>query len=142
MFKVYDSNEVAVSIAGIPITGGFDDGAFLRIERDTDVFGDKVGTDGEVTRFKNNDDRANATIILMQTAAANDLLSALLLSDQNAPNGFGVGRFLVQDLNGRSIHEAAHAWVMDFADVEYGREATAREWPIRIARLQTFVGGT
>lgn len=142
MFKVYDSNEVTISIAGIPITGGFDDGEFIRIERDTEVFGDKVGTDGSVTRFKTNDDRATVTIILMQTADANDQLSTLLISDKNAPNGFGVGRLLIQDLNGRSLHESAQAWVQDFADVAYGREATAREWPIRVAQLQNFIGGT
>lgn len=141
-FKVYDSNEVKISIAGIPITGGFADGEFLRIEPETEAFTDVVGTDGEVTRSKSNDGRATATILLMQTAEANAALSALHNQDKNQPGGAGVGRFLVQDLNGGTLHEAAQCWIQNRPNVSYDREATAREWPIRLADLKDSITGT
>ena len=141
-FKVYDADQVAISIAGIPITGGFADGEFLRIERETEAFSDVVGTDGEVTRSKSNDNRATATIILMQTADANDLLTALHSNDKRTPGGAGVGRFLVEDLNGRSLYDAAKSWILTSPDASFDREATSREWQVRLAKLEDFTGGT
>lgn len=141
-FHVYDSDQVRISIAAIPITGGFADGEFVRIERETEAFTDVVGTDGEVTRSKTNDNRATVTIVLMQTAAANALLSALHNVDKAVPGGAGVGPLLIEDGNGLTLHEAAECWIQSSADVSYDREATAREWPIRVANLIDFQGGT
>ncbi|PIQ24276.1 hypothetical protein COW64_19870 [bacterium (Candidatus Blackallbacteria) CG18_big_fil_WC_8_21_14_2_50_49_26] len=140
-FHVYSSKQILISIAGIPITGGFADGDFLRVERDTPAFGDVVGTDGEVTRNESRDDRANATLILMQSADANKVLSAMHRSDKNTPGGAGVGRFLVKDLNSDgTIHQSPFCWIMDDPKVTYGREAKALEWSIRIATLKNEFG--
>ena len=75
--KVYDSNRILLTLGGFPIDSGYADGEFLRIEAEADDFSDVVGTDGEVARSKTNDRRATATILLMQTSKANQLLSAL-----------------------------------------------------------------
>ncbi len=134
--KVYDSNQVLISIGGFPIDSGYDDGEFLRIERDTDSFTDKVGTDGEVTRSKTNDRRATATILLMQTSVANQILSALNNLDEITDGGVGIVPFLVLDRNTEAqLYEASSAWVLKPPDVSYDREATAREWPIRLGEL-------
>jgi hypothetical protein len=140
-FRVYSSSQVTISIAGVPITGGFADGEFLRIERETEAFSDVVGTDGEVTRNATKDDRATATILLMQSAESNATLSALHNNDKNTEGGAGVGRFLVEDLNGTTIHEGAQCWVMAEPDDSYDREATAREWQVRVANLISTRGG-
>jgi hypothetical protein len=141
-FKTYNADEVKISIAGIPINSGYADGEFLRIERDTPAFEDVVGTDGEVTRSKTKDNRATATLLLMQTSDGNNLLSALHNTDKASPGGAGVGPFLVEDLNGLTIHEAAECWVQGSAPSTYDRTPTAREWPIRIANLIDFIAGT
>lgn len=141
-FKVYDADQVSVSVGGIPITGGFADGEFLRIEFEGDAFSDVVGTDGEVTRSKTNDRRATATLLLMQTADANNLLAALAQADRIGSNGAGVGAFLVRDRQGTSLYQAAECWIAKTPDVTFDREATAREWKIRIAVLEDFTGGT
>jgi hypothetical protein len=141
-FKVYDSNQVKISIVGIPITGGFADGEFLRLERETEAFTDVVGTDGEVTRSKTNDNRATVTILLMQTSSDNQLLSALHNTDKSQNGGAGVGRFLVEDLNGQTLHEGPNCWIMTDPDASYDREATAREWQIRVANLTGLIAGT
>ncbi len=140
-FRVYSSSQVTISIAGIPITGGYADGEFLRIERETEAFSDVVGTDGEVTRNATKDNRATATIILMQSAEANQQLSELHNNDKNTEGGAGVGRFLVEDLSGITVHEGAQCWIMAEPDASYDREAGPREWQVRIANLINSFGG-
>ncbi len=140
-FRVYSSSQVTLSIAGIPNTGGYADGEFLRIERETEAFSDVVGTDGEVTRNATKDNRATATIILMQSAEANQQLSELHNNDKNVEGGAGVGRFLVEDLNGITRHEGAQCWIMAEPDPSYDREAGSREWQVRIANLINTFGG-
>jgi len=139
-FKVYDANEVSVSIAGIPIDSGFDDGEFLRIEQEADDFVDKVGTDGEVTRSKTNDRRATITILLMQSSTGNALLSALSNIDRLAGNGAGVGPFLARDRQGTALFAAAESWISKPPNVSFDREPTAREWTLRCASLERFDG--
>ena len=140
-FRVYSSSQVKVSIAGIPITGGYADGEFLRIERETEAFSDVVGTDGEVTRNATKDDRATVTLILMQSAEANAVLSAFHNADKNAEGGAGGGRFLVEDLNGTTLHEGAQCWIQAEPDASYDREVTPREWVVRVAKLINSFGG-
>ncbi len=136
--KIYDATEVDISFAGIPITGGFADGEFVRIERETEKFGDVVGTDGEVTRNSNKDDRATVTVILMQTAASNAVLRGLINADDATPGGSGVGALLINSArnDGGLLHEGAESWVMTPTDHSYDREATSREWQIRVAKLR------
>lgn len=140
--KVYDADQVNISVAGFPIDSGFADGEFLRIEQESDDFSDVAGTDGEVARSKSNDRRATITILLMQTSSANQALSALSNLDRLTPNGAGIAPFLVQDGNGATIYEAASCWVMKPPDVTFDREATTREWTLRVADLIRFDSGT
>jgi hypothetical protein len=139
--RVYSSSQVKVSLAGIPITGGFADGEFVRIEREGEAFTDVVGTDGEVTRNATKDNRATVTIILMQSGEGNAALSALHNSDKNTEGGAGIGRLLIEDLNGTSLHESAFSWISNEPDASYDREATSREWPVRCANLIQTLGG-
>lgn len=139
--KIYDANEITIIIAGIPIDSGFADGEFLRIEQDSDDFSDVVGTDGEVTRTKTNDRRATITLILSQSSSSNAVLSALNLLDKKVGNGAGVGPFLVRDKQGTSLYSASKSWVAKPPNAGFGREASTREWKIRVADLDRLDGG-
>lgn len=138
--KVYDADNVTVSVAGIPLHG-YADGEFLTLEMETDMFDDVVGSDGEVSRSKTKDGRATATIKLMQTSDSNDLLSALAAADKLAQNGAGIGAFLVRDRSGRAIYTATECWVKKEPNVSFDRAAKEREWVIRIADMNRFDGG-
>lgn len=140
MFKNYDPKEITVTLAGILI-GGYADGAFVRIEQESDDFSDVVGTDGEVSRSKTSDRRATVTFALMQTSSSNALLSALNNLDKASPNGAGVGALIIRDRQGTSLYRAAHAWVQKPPDVAFDREPTSREWTIRCASLERLDGG-
>jgi hypothetical protein len=141
-FKVYDADQVKITLAGLPIDSGYADGEFLTIAPEGVFFGDVVGSDGEVTRFKSFDRRANCGIILMQTSEGHGRLSTLHNTDRLAPGGAGVGPFLVEDLNGSTLHSSPRCWIAGYPDVAYGREPGGWEWPIRIAHLEAFLAGT
>jgi hypothetical protein len=138
--RIYDPDQIFISLAGIPLSG-WADGEFCRIERENPSFEDVVGTDGEVTRSKTNDERATVTLRLMQSSPSNDLLSALHLSDKNTPGGVGVGVLLIQDLQGTSVFTAEKSWISKEPDVSYDRTPTEREWIIRVAKLVSNHGG-
>lgn len=140
MAKTYNSDEVTVILAGIPIMGGYADGEFLRIEEEADAFLDVVGTDGEVTRSKSRDGRATVTLILMQSADANDTLSALHTLDKNTPGGAGIGEMLVRDRGGRALYRG-QCWIAKAPSVSFGREAGPREWKLRVPKLIRVDGG-
>lgn len=139
-FKVYDSDQVSASLAGINLNEGTADGEWLRVERDSPAFEDVVGTSGEVTRSKTNDDRATVTLRLMQSSDVNDLLSVLYNSDKATPGGVGVGPLLIRDRQGTTLLNAEKAWISKAPDVSMDRTATAREWIIRCAQLIEFHG--
>jgi hypothetical protein len=121
-----------ISFANIPIEG-WADGDFIIISNEGDAFGDVIGTDGEVTRYHTNDDRANVTIRTMQSAEANDALSAMLQIDQLT--GEGIGAFFARDTLGTSEYRGENAWIVKPPDATFGREAKEREWHIRVAKL-------
>ena len=138
--RVYDPDQVIISVAGIPISG-WADGEFCRVERESDAFSDVVGTDGEVTRSKTNDNRATVTIRLMQSSPINALLSALHNSDKNSPGGVGVGPFELFDASGGTTLVAEKCWIAKEPDSSWDRTATEREWMIRCARLDQVHAG-
>jgi hypothetical protein len=139
--RTYDPDQFFCSLAGIPISG-YADGEWITVEPESPSFDDVVGTDGEVTRSKTNDERATVTIKLMQSSPVNDLLSALHTVDKNSPGGAGVGVFFLQDLQGTFQQSAEKAWISKGPDVALDRTATAREWVIRVAKLVSVHGGS
>lgn len=139
--KNYDPTQYTIVVAGIPINKGYADGEVIKVERESDAFTDVVGTDGSVTRVAVKDDRATATLSLMQTADANALLSALFLLDRNAPNGAGIGPFLLKDRSGTTILAGDASWIAKPPDASVDKTATPRQWKIRIANLKEFHGG-
>jgi hypothetical protein len=138
--KVYRADQVTVSLAGIPIRG-YGDGEFVRIEMEADDYGDVVGTDGEVTRFKTQDPRATITLILMASSDANDQLSDLADADANSPSGAGIGVFQCRDNNGRSLHRAGACWIARRPNAAFGREVGTREWKLRAVMDKHYAGG-
>lgn len=138
--KFFDPDQVAISFAGGQLQG-FADGEFITVEQLSDGFNDVVGTDGEVARSKSNDQRATITVKLLQTSSSNLFLSGVHNLDLNAPNGAGVGAFLMQDLQGNTIVAGQQAWIVKFPDASMDRTPKSREWQIRVAVVSRVEGG-
>ena len=140
--KVYNPDEVSLIVGPVLIASGFADGEFIRIEQESDDSEDVAGTDGEVAVSRTNDRRATITILLLQTADANQGLSVLSNLYRTAPGSVGgIVPAFVKDQNGASVYAAENAWVMRPPDASYDRTATTREWQIRCANLKRNDGG-
>lgn len=121
---------------------GFADGLFMTLAQTSETFTKYVGTDGKVMRSKTLDRSGTCTVELMQTSAANDLLSALHILDRDAPNGAGVLPLWIRDRNGRALYTAAQAWIEKAPEVTFDRAGTTRTWVIGFAKIERVDGGS
>jgi hypothetical protein len=137
--REWNASEVAMSFAGIPITG-YADGEFVTIEPEADDYGDTNGTDGETTRWRTNDLRATVTFKIMQTSSSHPLLMAMSNVDLAALNGAGVGALQIANLTTGERYEAPEAWIKRRPNVPMAREVGPREWIIRCAALVSTPG--
>lgn len=138
MANTYDPARVVVSYNGIKLSG-FADGTFVEADRDGDSFTKHVGADGEVARSANADKSGTVKVTLLQTAAANDLLSAELTKDELTRAN--TGSVFVKDLMGRTLVVGADAWLLRPAKVTLGKEVEGREWTIVVSKIEIVVGG-
>jgi len=138
--KVYDPDQYTLVVCGIT-PHGYADGSFITVKMKTPMFQSTVGTDGEVSRARSNDRRADIELKLMQTSDSNDLFSALAAIEQNRQNGAGVGAFLLKDRNGRTELSAAECWLVQEPDIDLDRTPKERVWKFEVAKLQRFDGG-
>jgi hypothetical protein len=139
MLATYNPAEVTIVFAGIPISG-FAEGTFVSVERNEDSYAMQVGADGNATRAKSNNRSGRVTLTLIQSSVSNDALSAQAKLDE-LNDGDGIGPLLIKDLSGRTVIQAEQAWIVKPATVEYGREASEREWVIESDALDMDVAG-
>lgn len=137
-FKNYDPDGVLVVFNKIPVFG-FAPGTFVRVERDEDTFSEVAGAGGDVVRIRNRNRMGTVTITLLQSSPSNDLLSANMVADE--ATGVAYGEVMVKELNGTTVAGGANAWVKKPPGIEFGAEASNREWVIKVADLGIFVGG-
>ena len=138
MFHNYDPGRVIVTFRGILIQG-FADGTFVNAERTEDAFAKVVGASGDVTRVRSRDRSGEVTLTLQAASPTNDLLSAVAQIDEST--GLGYGPLLIKDLNGNTLLLAEQAWIRKAPAVEFGTDASNREWVFDCAALDMTVGG-
>ncbi len=134
----FDPALVIVSIGGVTMHG-FADGTFVNVERERDTFTKNVGADGEVTRVKTNDKSGMLSLTLQQASGSNDLLSGFAQLDEQANSG--IVPVLIEDKSGRTVLFSAEGWIRKPPAVEFGNEASTREWVLDLAKIDYFVGG-
>lgn len=138
MAKTYDPKNVSVIVGG-HIVQGYEDGTFVKVARNNDMWTTKVGADGEGARAKSNDKSGTIEITLMQSSASNDILTGYALADEI--NNGGQVPVLVKDNNGTSLHAMESGWIKKMPDDERNKEVGAVTWIIESANLAMFVGG-
>lgn len=143
--KYLDLDKVLVNFLGIPLDtmGGFGEGdQTIKIEKQDPNFTWKRGADGSVVRSKTYSKIYTVTLSLLQTAAANAVLSTFVSIDDAASNGAGVGPILIVDTGGLSIFAGAEAWLEGPPKtVAWGPQAGNQEWVIVVADGVMFAGG-
>jgi hypothetical protein len=134
----YDPKQVAVIVGGIPM-GGFADGTFVTVERNSDAYTKVSGGDGIVSRAKSNDKSGSITFTIQQTSPSNDILSGFALLDEMSNNG--IVPVIIQDFSGRTTAVSAFGWIKKSPKAEFSKEITNREWVIDCADLDIKHGG-
>lgn len=137
----YDPAQILVVFNGVPVLNGFAPDTFLHVERNEDTWTLSVGAAGEAVRAKSNNRSGKVTLTVMQSSLVNDLLSALVVIDENSPGGDGIGPLLIKDLQGLTLVSAETCWIVRPPNFDYAKDATTREWMLESDRLNIFVGG-
>jgi hypothetical protein len=146
-FAEYDADQIRLNGWGYSISkgigqSGYADGLFCKIKPDGPSFTTKRGTDGFITRSKTNNYLVEIELHIAQAnSATNDFLSSLLATDEQNPNGAGVGTFNMEDLAGTSLLSCGYAWVAGFAEQDFAREPEDRTWIVHGLRSALNVGG-
>jgi hypothetical protein len=138
--KTYDFTSISVTFCGVPLDSGNGDGG-IKIEKPDPDFTAKAGLDGSVVRSKTNKPLHKITLSFLQTAAANEILSLIRKKDLATKNGSGIGPLMIADTNGKSIHFFKKAWIVTVPNVEYGAEASNRDWELAGVETTNIVGG-
>ncbi len=136
----YDAKQVIVIIGVVPVSG-YADGSFVSVENNEDAYTLLVGTDGEATRSRTNNNSSRITLTLQQGSLSNALLSGLHEIDKNSISGAGCFPVLIKDLQGTSMYAAEKAWIVKRPTAEFGREAGSREWIIETDNLALAIDG-
>ena len=136
--KNYSADEVTVIFNGIPVIGGAE-GTFVSVSMDSPAWNLMVGSDGEAVRARSNNDSATFTVTLMQSSETNDAFSVVHNNDKLFKNG--AGPFMLKDQNGTTLVTAQTAWIEKFSDIEYGKDASTRQWTIKTDKAIVDVGG-
>jgi hypothetical protein len=139
--KIYNPDEITITLDGT-LLEGFADGEFVTIEETSPRITSVSGSDGEVAVSKHMDRRATITVKLLATSDSNDKLDELMAMNEAGPGLPGIKPVFIRDRQGRSIHEADHAWVMEAPAVAFDRSAGSREWKIEVARLRNTIRGS
>lgn len=138
MPKTYDPKKVVLSWNGVQFTGFFD-GTFITAARNTETFSLSKGADGIGTRVRARDRSARITFTLQAESLSNDILYDLAADDER--DGNVVSPCQIQDLNGNTLLYADAAWLVKPADVEFGTDASGREWMLECDELVMDGGG-
>lgn len=136
--KTFDPKFVIVTFGTIPISG-YAEGTFVRVNRSGDAFSKRKGSGGDVDRINKNQGDFDVSITLMQTAATNADLSAVLAADQ-ATNA-GVFPLTIKDMLGQTLFFAPQAWIRKDPEWEDGDELNSREWQFDTGIGANLVGG-
>lgn len=135
--RTYDSSQVVLTVGGAVISG-FAEGTFITVERDDQNFTKVIGADGTASRRKTTNRSGSLTLTLSQTSPSNDVLSALMVKDED---GSGVVPVLLKDNSGSTRIFSSAAWIQGMPTIEFSGELTNREWVIEMAYIEAELAG-
>lgn len=136
----YDPAQVICTVGGV-LLSGFSDGDSIVARRSEDMYFTRVGTDGGVARARNSNKMGEFEFRLLQTSSVNDLLSALLATDDLSNDGTVVVPISVLDGSGTSLCAATQCWIKSIPEATFSKEVSERIWVFSAADLKIFHGG-
>jgi hypothetical protein len=140
----YSSDDLIVVLTVQDIThsaSGFAEGTMVSVEKSTPsstliLNGDAGG--GRVFR-KTSD--GMITLTLNQWSSTNDVLSWIHKRDGETRDNTWLFNLVIKDGTGRSAHFARQCFIENLPNSSFGTDLETREWVIRSADMEHFVGG-
>jgi len=133
----YDPKEYNIVYGGRTLSG-YEDGTFITIARDNDMWTKKTGADGKGIRSKSNDRSGRVEIVLLQGSSDNEFLSEIASADEL--NNGGVRTFVMSSQSDTDKFAAETMWVKKVPDSPFAKEAGSRTWILETDDLSVFVG--
>ena len=144
ILATYSPESVVVVISNDKFThtiSGYADGTFLNITRLVDhatLYNGADATNARVVRAVKNCD---VTLTLHQASESNDVLSQLLLLDEQSRDGSDVFSITIRDTTGRTVASTSAAFIGTSPDIGMGTDIGERDWVLRAINLNIHAGG-
>lgn len=135
----YSGNAITFTFAGAMIESGRGPDTFLEIAQQEDDFTYQAGIDGEGVWSENRNRYTVMTLTLMQTAAGNDVLSAIHNASKLA--GGLPSPVYAEDRRGNSKLVSGSAMILKTPDETFAKEAGTTVWTIGVHEPERIVGG-
>lgn len=123
------------------IVSGYTDGTFVSVARNIPHASPYVGADATHARTVRRVTSADITFTLHQSSESNDVLSQLLVRDEQYRDNSQIFNLTIKDNSGRTTYFGNQAYIMTVPDSDFGVEITDRPWVIHATYLDTHLGG-
>jgi hypothetical protein len=142
--KSYDPGLYILTWRGI-LFAQFSKGTFIKAGRTNPSAKLEEGAQGDPVRVLSRSRMGSIVATLQGTSPTNDLLSAQLALTEGGTRAsllLGKGPAMLKDLNGLTVASSPDAFLENYAEVEVGDEAPAREWTLLCPNFQIVVAGS
>ncbi len=141
-FSVYNANQVAALVAGLPIDSGRGDDEFVAISQSEDDVTYKGGVDGSGTVSVNNSRPTEVTLTLMRTSKGNAVLSGIHKAAKSTGSKVAVVPMAVTDLGSNGdLFVSAECVIKKFPDESYAKETNTVQWVFICHNSERFIAG-
>ena len=136
---LYSPEDVTILLGGIYQIEGLQEGSFLSISKDEDLFKIAVSTDGVVSRTHISSPTFTIKMTLSSVADSNAILTAMAALDSKT---YGVAiPLFIKDGNGTSLFYAATCWIEKIAEATFSEDVEDRQWTLRATGVTNVIGG-
>lgn len=120
---------------------GYADGTFITVSRVIPHATLYTGADGSNARVVRAVKNCDVTLTLHNAAESNDILSQLLLRDEESRDGRDTFSITIKDNLGRTVASAGTAFIGTSPDTAYGIEITEVDWGLHAIGMSIYQGG-
>lgn len=120
---------------------GFADGTFVEITRMVPHATLYTGADASNVRVVRAVKNCEVTLTLHQSSESNDILSQLLIRDEETRSGEDIFSITIKDLSGRTVASSGAAFIGTSPDIGFGTDVSERAWVLQAINMQIFEGG-
>lgn len=120
---------------------GYVEGTFLELSRVVPHATLYTGADATNSRVVRRVRNFEITLTLAQTSESNDVLSQLLIMDEESRTGEDLFSITIKDTSGRTVAFAAQAFIGTSPDTAFSETIEGRSWVLNAVGMRIFEGG-